>query len=329
MSSPSASPHVETETKTRQVLQFYLQEVHWGSFPGGIVRSARGGFFMSLSGKTRLWWLLVLLCITVAPLTFGWELQAPKKPHGKKQAQAKPLPPLPPGPLQPFALDQVPASPPQVSYQAGQLTITAQNSTLGDILRAVRSKTGASFDVPASATERVVGRLGPGPPREVLASLLNGSRYDYVMLGSAANPGAIDQLILSPKSGGSAAGAPPAEVSSFTQPSPGQATPDTQNAEETADNSDADNTTTDSTDADATQENADQGDQADAQGEDAQDNSQQQNGQQVRTPEQLLQELQQQQQRLQQQQQGLPPGQPQVVAPVPGQPPNSQPPHQE
>lgn len=284
---------------------------------------------MLLSGKTRLWLVSVLLCISVVPFSSAWEVQAPKKPHSKKQAQSKPLPTLPPGPLQPFALDQVPASPPQVSYQAGQLTITAQNSTLGDILRAVRSRTGANFDVPASATERVVGRLGPGPPREVLASLLNGSRYDYVMLGSAANPGAIDQLILSPKSGGSAAGAPPAEVSNFAQPPPGQAAPDAQNGEETADNSEADNNT-DSTDADATQDNADQTDQSEAQAEDAQDNGQQQNGQQVRTPEQLLQELQQQQQRMQQQQQqGLQPGQPQVVAPVPGQPPTSQPPHQE
>jgi hypothetical protein len=286
---------------------------------------------MSLSGKTRLRLISFLLCISVVPLGSGWELQAPKKPRSKKQAQAKPLPQLPPGPLQPLNLDQVPASPPQVSYQAGQLTITAQNSTLGDILRAVRSKTGATFDIPANANERVVGRLGPGPPREVLASLLNGSRFDYVMLGSTANPTAIEQLILTPKSGGTAAGGvQPAEVGNIAQPPPGKASPEMQNGEEAADNSDANNGNTDNNDADAAQDNTDQGDQSEAQAEDAQDNGQQQNRQQVRTPEQLLQELQQQQQRMQQQQQqGLQPGQPQVVAPVPGQPPNSQPPHQE
>ena len=263
--------------------------------------------------------LPVLVCISITPLSSAWELQGPRKPRSKKQTQAKPLPPLPPGPLTPFNLDQTPASPPQVSYQAGQLTITAQNSTLGDILRAVRSKTGATFDVPAGATERVVGQLGPGPPREVIASLLNGSRFDYIMLGSATNPGAIDQLILTPKSGAApAAGAQPANATSIGQRFPGQPAAPMQAVDE-PDRPDADNDTTDDS-AEVPQENNDQTDQAESEG--PQDASSPQNGQQVRTPEQLLQELQQQQRMQQQQQQ---PGQPQMVAPVPpppGQPPN-------
>ena len=99
-----------------------------------------------------------------------------RHPHSKKQAQPAPEPALPPCPLQPLNLDQMPAVPPQVSFQAGQLSISAQNSTLGDILRAVRKQTGATVDIPPNATERVVGKIGPGPAREVLATLLNGSQ---------------------------------------------------------------------------------------------------------------------------------------------------------
>jgi hypothetical protein len=89
--------------------------------------------------------------------------------------------------------------PPEVSYRDGQLTIVAQNSTLADILRAVRAETHASVDVPPSATERVVSHFGPGPAREVLAELLNGSQFNYVLLGSAADPAKLDRVILTPK----------------------------------------------------------------------------------------------------------------------------------
>jgi hypothetical protein len=80
----------------------------------------------------------------------------------------------------------MPTSAPQVSFHNDQLTIVAHNSTLGDVLRAVRNQTGAAVEIPANATERVVGRFGPGPARDVLAVLLNGSHFNYVMLGSAA-----------------------------------------------------------------------------------------------------------------------------------------------
>ncbi len=128
--------------------------------------------------------------------------------HNNKQKQSPaPQPVVPEGPLPQPTLDQMPAIPPQVTYQGGQLTIQAQNSTLGDILRAVHAKTGASVDIPSNATERVVGRLGPGPAREVLASLLNGSHFNYVMVGSATDPGGVQQVILTSKSGGTTAAA--------------------------------------------------------------------------------------------------------------------------
>ena len=116
--------------------------------------------------------------------------------------------------------------PPHVSYQDGLLTIVAQNSTLADILREVRKRTGASIDVPANATERVVARLGPGPSRDVLASLLNGSAFNYVMLGSASDPAALSAVLLTTKSGANTGGtAADTSVAMANPPSQGFAPP--------------------------------------------------------------------------------------------------------
>ena len=88
-------------------------------------------------------------------------------------------------------------NPPRVSYQNGLLTIDANNSTLGQVLRAVQSQTGASLEMPASASgQRVVATLGPARPRDVLSHLLNGVRYDYIILGEVGDPGAVKKLIL-------------------------------------------------------------------------------------------------------------------------------------
>ncbi|MFY9645583.1 MAG: hypothetical protein WAK29_10410 [Terriglobales bacterium] len=112
------------------------------------------------------------------------------------------LPPMPNGPLSQLPMDQIPASPAKVSYEEGLLTISAQNSTLGEILRDVRKLTGASIEIPqgTGAGERVVAHLGPGAPRDVLAGLLNGSSFNYVMLGSSSDPTAVSSVILTAKS---------------------------------------------------------------------------------------------------------------------------------
>jgi len=229
----------------------------------------------------------------------------------------------------------MPAIPPQVSYHAGQLTIQAQNSTLGDILGAVRTQTGASFDLPANATERVVGRFGPGPAREVLASLLNGSHFNYVMLGSPTDASAVQQVILTPKPGGAtetASGSmnqPNPVMSNTSRPTgfpvpsgvPAQAQQDGSTEEMQGDNG-AET---------AGDENADQAEQPENDQEGATQGLPQNGAQNaqptIKTPEQLLQELQrqqqiqQQQQQSQSQQQPQPQLQPQVVYPV-NQPPN-------
>jgi guanyl-specific ribonuclease Sa len=123
-------------------------------------------------------------------------------PRHKKASPVAEAPSTPPPP--PPTLEQSTPTPPRVSFQNGQLTIDATNSTLSQVLRAVQSRTGASIDIPAGAgNERVVAQLGPGQPRDVLNTLLNGSKFDYVILGvTGGNPGAVQKVILTPRQGG-------------------------------------------------------------------------------------------------------------------------------
>lgn len=95
--------------------------------------------------------------------------------------------------------DQRPAIAPVVTYVNGKLTIIAKNALLSDILEAVGEKTGAVIDVPEDATERVVSELGPAPARDVVAALLNGSHFNYVMVGTETNPNSVARVILTAK----------------------------------------------------------------------------------------------------------------------------------
>lgn len=135
--------------------------------------------------------------------------------HHLKKALATPTPEptiaaaaqVPPTPLRP---SQMPAVPPRVSYQNGKLTVVAENSTLGDILTAVHNATGTQIETSGGpAGERVAAKIGPGSVREVLLAVLQGSRYDYILLGSANDPDQIDRMILTPKSAGTAGASAP------------------------------------------------------------------------------------------------------------------------
>ena len=218
----------------------------------------------------------------------------------------RPVPPPPPTPA------QMPATRPTVSYNNGQLSIVANNSNLADVLNAVHSQTGAQFDMSGVApTDRVYVKLGPGAPKDVLAALLDGSRFNYAILGSPNDPTTVQHVVLMPKAAGSpgttVAGAPP-------QPLPGGARVAQQQQQQ------------EETDEDMPPEEEQPAEeQQQPQADQQQQEQQQPNGQnQVKTPEQLLQELQQMQQQQQQQQQQQNPDQQQQQ-----QPPNQQPPNQQ
>ena len=162
-----------------------------------------------------------------APAQTASEQGAHRRPHAKKKVPPPlVLPPLPVGPLPQVPLPQIPASAPTVTYEKGLLTILAQNATLGEILKQVKKLTGASIEIPANgAPERVVTEIGPGAPRDVLAALLNGSQFNYVMLGSSSDPAAVLSVLLTPKPGSSGEGQPTNGVQQNAQAIPTGASP--------------------------------------------------------------------------------------------------------
>jgi hypothetical protein len=121
-----------------------------------------------------------------------------KKSAAKKAPEPTPVPVVqeaaPPPPNRPYEMSPVPS---QVTFEGGQLTISAPNSTLADILGQVRTRTGTKIEFPSSAAqERVAVQLGPGTPRDVLSQLLHGSPFDYILLGSEQDPNAVTQIVL-------------------------------------------------------------------------------------------------------------------------------------
>jgi hypothetical protein len=210
----------------------------------------------------------------------------------------------------PVTLELVPATPPHVTMTNGMLSINAENSMLGDVLNQVKAVTGASVEAPTSANaERVVLKLGPGKPQEVLQQLFTGSKFDYIILGSNENPASVQKIILTPRVSGNTA------LAANNRPGPGQPQnvyqPPPPEPDMSADNGVEDETVQPEPPpeevsppaAGAQQGQIGPGGQA-AAAEQNQNGQQQQQQQGPKTPEQLLQELQRMQQ--QQQQQGDP-----------------------
>ena len=101
----------------------------------------------------------------------------------------------------------------EVSFQNGLLSISSNKANLSEILFAIHERTGAEIAIPAGAEqERVAADLGPAPAAEVLAHLLNGSKFNFMILSSATDPHALDRVILSPRGEG------PMAAGSLTQP---------------------------------------------------------------------------------------------------------------
>jgi hypothetical protein len=93
----------------------------------------------------------------------------------------------------------VPPAPnrPIVTYSNGKLTITASNASLADVLRAISAQTGTVIDFPAgSAADPIVVREGPDTVRNVLANLLNGSDFNYVIVASPNAPDELERVVL-------------------------------------------------------------------------------------------------------------------------------------
>ena len=229
------------------------------------------------------------------------------KAHVRKSA---PVPEVVQTPPPPPTLEQQPPAPPQVSYHDGQLTIDSRNATLSQVLRSVQTQTGASVDMPSGAgSERVVAKLGPGKPKDVLASLLNGSKFNYVILGDANNSGGVQKIILLSKNSSAGDNAPATTAQNTNRPtSPSQAVEPPEDEYPPPD-----------------QETENQNQPmpgqpgGDGTSPDVMNLAPGQNAAGARTPEQMLQELQRMQQQQQQMQQQLNPAN-QQSSPFPSQP---------
>jgi hypothetical protein len=86
-----------------------------------------------------------------------------------------------------------------VSYTGNQLEITADNSSLNQILREVSHLTGMVV-TGGVVDQRVFGKYGPAAPAEVLGTLLDGTGSNMLLI--AGQTGVPEKLILTPREGG-------------------------------------------------------------------------------------------------------------------------------
>jgi hypothetical protein len=112
----------------------------------------------------------------------------------------------------------------EVRFSRGMLSIHVNKGTLAEVLSEVHRLTGADIQIPPAAQqEQIVADIGPAPAGEAMASLLNGSHFNFIVVGSDRDPNALHSVLLTAKQGDGStpAGQPPAqEYSSANQPPP-------------------------------------------------------------------------------------------------------------
>lgn len=92
-----------------------------------------------------------------------------------------------------------PAVAPVVTYRDGLLSVQAMNSSLSSVVTAIRNKTGIEFEGAEGISERVAIALGPAPEGDVLSAIFAGSKYDFLAIGRADSPSIVQKVILTVK----------------------------------------------------------------------------------------------------------------------------------
>lgn len=91
----------------------------------------------------------------------------------------------------------------QVEYGNGRMSILAHDVSLAQVLSEVQRKTGADIPIPSVAgQEQIVADIGMAPVRDALTALLNGSRFNFIIVGADNDPSRLKSVILSFRSGG-------------------------------------------------------------------------------------------------------------------------------
>ena len=97
----------------------------------------------------------------------------------------------------------------EVRWSQGQLAVSADNSSLNEILRDIAQHTGMKISG-GLADERVFGIYGPAPASEVLAQLLDGASSNVLLV---QDPGSgVRELVLTPRTGAASPPNPNAHV---------------------------------------------------------------------------------------------------------------------
>ncbi|RRA49698.1 hypothetical protein [Acidipila sp. EB88] len=104
---------------------------------------------------------------------------------------------MPTAPAQPKLLSMLdqPPTPAQIDLSSGRLTIRATNSSLLSILHTLESQTGTKVEG-LGRDERIFGVYGPGNPQDVLGALLDDSGYNVLISGRRPD-GSPREVILS------------------------------------------------------------------------------------------------------------------------------------
>jgi hypothetical protein len=122
------------------------------------------------------------------------------KPSAPVQATST-LPPTPPTtePTIPLTPSQQQPRRAQVTLANGSLSVSADNSSLNQILRQISHDTGIKI-TGGVTDERVFGRYGPAAPGQILAELLDGTGSNMILVKHDGD--AVQELILTPRQGG-------------------------------------------------------------------------------------------------------------------------------
>ena len=196
-------------------------------FAGAWVRNRiRFGWVLALGG----WMLLIPASIapaqSAAAAPTAGSRQSTKNPtqkpavhhavhhrhHAKPRAAAAPPPTLRPA--------EQPANPATIDFNSGLLTVRAQNSSLVSILKQIQHQTGLIIDG-LSHDQRIYGQYGPGNISTTLSALLDGTGYDFVIVGNGSSHTPARLILSTPGAAGAvpAQQPPPPAVSNEADPS--------------------------------------------------------------------------------------------------------------
>lgn len=96
------------------------------------------------------------------------------------------------------------AAPPIAQVTDGKLTIRANGQDFASVLESVRSVTGLTVEMPpGSNSDPVFLSVGPTEVSNALVALLDGTNYNYIIVGSEQDSRVVKRLILTDRTSGS------------------------------------------------------------------------------------------------------------------------------